>query len=320
MWKACSSWVRCSVVGAELAGGGALLALLQGEVPVDAAVAAAAQGALQLVHQRGDARRVVRAAPRPRPAGSGSIDDLPAQDVAEHVPEFVFGVLTLIGSGVVGHFRHLSVACLYASPRTPAMTGKCPRLEGSAVRLSRTPLAATLRIAIHGRSTVALFTDDHTGLHGQPTPPARAPAGSCSASRSSPARCSAIVPSPYVIEQPGPVFNTLGIGRARRRRRGAADHDPGRDDLPDRGQPRHAHRLGGRQPATRAELARGRRRLVRPEQGRAAARRGLPADVTTEQRDEREPGRDGRLAAGGDRRGADAPRLRLPDERRGRCR
>lgn len=59
---------------------------------------------------------------------------------------------------------------------------------------------------------MALFTDDHTGLHGRPSRGLRVGwivliiavlAG----------LLLALVPSPYVIEQPGPVFNTLGSSK-----------------------------------------------------------------------------------------------------------
>jgi PDZ domain-containing protein len=59
---------------------------------------------------------------------------------------------------------------------------------------------------------VALFTDDHTGLHGQPSRRPRAGwivliiAVVCGL-------LLAFVPSPYVIEQPGPVFDTLGSAK-----------------------------------------------------------------------------------------------------------
>ncbi|GAA3872183.1 PDZ domain-containing protein [Leifsonia kafniensis] len=59
---------------------------------------------------------------------------------------------------------------------------------------------------------MALFTDDHTGLHGQPSRRLRAGwivlliAVLCGL-------LLAIVPSPYVVEQPGPVFNTLGSAK-----------------------------------------------------------------------------------------------------------
>jgi len=59
---------------------------------------------------------------------------------------------------------------------------------------------------------VALFTDDHTGLHGRPSRSARAGwivfiiAVVCGL-------LLALVPSPYVIEQPGPVFDTLGSAK-----------------------------------------------------------------------------------------------------------
>ena len=128
--------------------------------------------------------------------------------------------------------------------------------------------------------------------------------------------CSALVPAPYVIEQPGPVFNTLGTDQqvgARRQGRQAAHHHPRPEDLPDRGLPRPADGLGGRQPRAAPELVRDRRRLVRPEQGRAA--RSTPSsrpDVTTEQSNAAERGPDGRLAAGRDRRGPQRARLHFP--------
>lgn len=59
---------------------------------------------------------------------------------------------------------------------------------------------------------MALFTDDHTGLHGQPTRRLRVGwivlliAVVCGL-------LLAMVPSPYVIEQPGPVFDTLGSAK-----------------------------------------------------------------------------------------------------------
>jgi len=123
--------VECLVEGGafgrghvELTLGRALLALVEGGIPIDGSVAAAAQSTLQLIHQRGNARRV---AGKPRRAGQLARVDgrLPTQDVAQHVPKLIFGIVTLVGSGVVlGHFRHLSVTYFYASRRSPARTGK----------------------------------------------------------------------------------------------------------------------------------------------------------------------------------------------------
>ena len=71
-----------------------LLLFLSVAVP---AVPAAAQGALELVHQRGDACRVARQSGRT--SQLARIDRRPpAQDVAQHVPKLVFRIVTLVGS------------------------------------------------------------------------------------------------------------------------------------------------------------------------------------------------------------------------------
>ena len=84
-----------------------------------------------------------------------------------------------------------------------------------------------------------------------------------------------LVPSPYVIEQPGPVFNTLGTVEHADERR-PDDLHPRRADLHDRRDARHAHGRLRRQPRAAAQLVPGDLRLDRPEPGGRARRRRLP--------------------------------------------
>ena len=127
-------------------------------------------------------------------------------------------------------------------------------------------------------------------------------------------------PAPYVIEQPGPVYDTLGDVGARGRG-GAAHRDPRRGDL---SRPT-ASSTCSRSPCSAGPGRRPNwldvaRRVVRPHPRGRAGRGVFPPGVDRRRPRRAEHRGDGRLAAGRDRRGARRARLRLPARRHRRRR
>ncbi len=257
---------------------------------------------LQLADQLRDAGRVVRQPGRARELAR--VDRrIAGEEFAQHVAEFVVVVLVrIIGHRLAFRIGNLSGAESTLARDSAKQDGNWPRLRGW----------VSARREHQEGTGVALFTDDDLRPDSGEPPERIRPKRSVIVGWSFVGAAFvltlvlALVPAPYVIEQPGPVFNTLGtdqaVGGPPSKDREAPHHDPEQDDVPDGRIARPAHGLPRRKPRFAARAG-----SRSPPHGSTPSKAVLPVDAvfppgtTTEQSEPGERPGDGRLPAGRDR-------------------
>ena len=244
--------------------------LALGQIPRDALVAAAGERALQVLHDRLHHRRIDAHAREPRELLGVDLARRHRRTAAGSAPGTRSSGLwsSSVGSATSAAFQPGHDLAFYAS-RTDHRTSRHGPFH---------PYAGRERPG-RERSLVALFDENvtitpaprrrHVARHGRRHLGARR-------SRWLVLLVITFLPTSYVIQRPGPGLQHARHRGGRRRRPGAAHLGRGRRDLPDRRRARPSDGAGRRQPRAHAVVVRARDGVVRPEQGRAADRRGLP--------------------------------------------